>query len=144
MNIGWHQRNKMPKTSDIQHRVAWHLKHQRVCKCRPIPKGVLAVMSLRDRIRYANSILPGTPAADGAEDPRWQAIIAISEYIESSPEGLWQFTERWGTCPQEDLRNAIATCLLEHLLEHHFKLIFPRVRRLAKANGLFADTFSRC
>jgi hypothetical protein len=66
------------------------------------------------------------------------------EKIESDPQAIWPFVARWGSHPQADLRAAIATCLLEHLLEYHFKMIFPRVRRIAKAKELFADTFARC
>jgi hypothetical protein len=47
----------------------------------------------------------------------------------------------WG---QADVRSAIACCLLEHLLEHHFDALFPRVRRAALASPRFADTFSSC
>jgi len=42
------------------------------------------------------------------------------------------------------LRTAISTCLLEHLLESHFKLIFPRVEKLVKSNKNFANTFLMC
>jgi hypothetical protein len=101
-------------------------------------------MSLQDCIRRADSILPGIPAPEGEEDPRWQAILEIENYVETNPEEIWPFVVRWGSHPQEDLRNAIATCLLEHLLEIHFELIFPRVREAAEADALFADTFCRC
>jgi hypothetical protein len=101
-------------------------------------------MSLLERIAYADSILPGTPAPDGEQDPRWSAIIAIGDHIASGPGPIWEFVARWGTHPQDDLRMAIATCLLEHLLQYHFDLVFPRVRALAEANALFADTFSQC
>lgn len=101
-------------------------------------------MPVMELIRQAEGMLPGTPAPDGEDDPRWQAIIAIGEYIETHPEEIWSFVARWGTSAQEDLRAAIATCLLEHLLEHHFELIFPRVEQSAEADRMFADTFSRC
>jgi hypothetical protein len=39
---------------------------------------------------------------------------------------------------------AVSCCLLEHLLEHHFELLFPRVRRAALKSPRFADTFSSC
>ena len=100
-------------------------------------------MSLFDAIREAEAILPGEPVEDGI-DPRWQAIIRIGEHIESDPEPVWQFVRRWGSHPQEDLRNAIATCLLEHLLEHHFAIYFPQVEEVALGEPLFADTFLRC
>ena len=77
-------------------------------------------------IARAESILPGVEAPDGVEeDPRWQAIIDIENHIESAPEPIWRFICRWGSHPDEDLRSAIATCLLEHLLEYHFQASFP-------------------
>jgi hypothetical protein len=101
-------------------------------------------MSVSELVRDAEAILPGTPAPSGADDPRWQAIIAIGEYVESHPEEVWSFVARWGTNTEADLRDAVATCLLEHLLAHHFELIFPRVEELTKTDRMFADTFSRC
>jgi hypothetical protein len=101
-------------------------------------------MSVNKAIDNAEAILPGQQAAEGEEDPRWQAIIAIGRFVEADPEPVWSFVERWGAHPDDDLRSAIATCVLEHLLEHHFDLIFPRIDRLARSNASFADTVSRC
>ncbi|HWE96868.1 MAG TPA: hypothetical protein VG269_23105 [Tepidisphaeraceae bacterium] len=97
---------------------------------------------VRRVILRANRVLPGKPAPDGRRDPRWQAIIHVGEFIESQPDAVWEFTLRWGKHPQADLRSAIATCLLEHLLEHHYQLIFPRVAAAAKSSRRFADTLS--
>lgn len=94
-------------------------------------------------IQFANSILPGIPI-EKSPDPRWQAIIAVGEYIRTEPDSVWQFTLRWADHPQEDLRDAIATCLLEHLLEYHFEKYFPLVEEISSKNLLFADTFLRC
>jgi hypothetical protein len=101
-------------------------------------------MSVRKAILRAEKILPGIAAPEGETDVRWQRIIDIGEYIGSEPDAIWHFVARWGTHENDDLRAAIATCLLEHLLEHHFEALFPRVERLATENRLFADTFSRC
>ncbi len=104
-------------------------------------------MGIAEAIRQADALLPGAPTDEG-QDPRWQAIIAVSEYIWSGPEeaveAVWGFTRRWGAHPQQDLRTAIATCLLEHLLEYHFTAFFPRVEELALTAPLFGDTFERC
>ena len=99
-------------------------------------------LALQRRIEAAERLLPGTPAPEDTEDPRWQAIIAVGDYAESHPEEVWRFVQRWGINAQDDLRMAIATCLLEHLLEYHFDLIFPRVMKLTQSDPLFADTFS--
>ncbi len=101
--------------------------------------------TIEDAIRRAEEILPGgAPSPDGELDARWQAVIAVGEHVETDPEEVWAFVERWGAHADEDLRAAIATCLLEHLLAHDFDAFFPRVRRAARASRLFADTFSRC
>jgi hypothetical protein len=100
-------------------------------------------MGVRQAIRDANACLLGEPATVG-QDPRWHAIIAVAEYVETEPELIWEFIRHWGGHPQEDLRNAIATCLLEHLLEHHFVTFFARVEQAAWTHTLFGDMFLRC
>ena len=101
-------------------------------------------MSVYDAIAKAEAVLPGHAAPEGEIDPRWQAIIAIGEFIETERDAVWSFIIRWGGHPDEDLRTAIATCLLEHLLEHHFDNFIARVEQHARADGLFADMVSRC
>lgn len=101
-------------------------------------------MSVQKAIRLADQILPGVPAPEGEKDARWQRIIEIGLYIDTDPEVIWEFVVRWGCHQDEDLRTAIATCLLEHLLEHHFEMIFPQVERLVATDSLFADTFAHC
>jgi hypothetical protein len=100
-------------------------------------------VGVQDAIREAETVLPGEPVDEGT-DPRWQAIIRIGEYVESYPEPVWRFIRRWGKHAQEDLRTAVATCLLEHLLEFHFETYFPHVEETALADPLFADTFLQC
>ena len=39
---------------------------------------------------------------------------------------------------------AIATCLLEHLLEHHFDAFIIRVEDRARGDALFARTVRSC
>ncbi len=97
-------------------------------------------MSVTDAISKANALLPETPAPDGEEDPRWQAIIDVAEYVESNPEEVWQFIVQWGSHSQEDLRTAVACCLLEEVLTYHFDLVFPRVESATARHPLFADT----
>lgn len=94
-----------------------------------------------DAVEWANGVLPGTGENDAL---RWPAVIAVCEYVETNAEEVWDFIVRWGDHEDDDLRDAIASCGLEHLLEYHFSLIFPRVEELAKSNPLFATTFARC
>lgn len=101
-------------------------------------------MSVHDVIRQAEGLLPGEPAAEDQTDPRWQAIISVEEYIETEPDAVWEFIRVWGDHPQEDLRLAVATCLLEHLLEYHFAAYFPKVEQLSASSPFFAETFLTC
>ncbi|MDC0935541.1 hypothetical protein OAS39_04580 [Pirellulales bacterium] len=99
-------------------------------------------MTASEAISAANALLPG-PGDDNL-DGRWQAIIKIGEYIESEPEAVWTFVQCWGGHDIEDVRDAVATLLLEHLLEHHFARIMPRVLRAVEGDPMFADMFCRC
>jgi hypothetical protein len=106
-------------------------------------KSFQANRPLRKAIQKANEILPGQKRPEGETDPRWQAVIAVSLFSDSDPEEVWDFAYQWGQSSDEDLRSAIATCILEHLLGNHFDLIFPRVERAVKSSPEFADTFRR-
>jgi len=64
--------------------------------------------------------------------------------VETDPEDLWPFTLRWGSHTDADLRTAIATCLLEHLLEHHFDTLIARVETAAMTSPEFAQTVLAC
>ena len=99
---------------------------------------------LEEAVRRAEQLLPGKPASDGAIDDRWQAIIAVGYFVDSEPETVWRFVERWGGHEDPDLRTAIAKCLLQHLLEHHTNAILPRARAAADRDARFADTLRRC
>jgi len=101
-------------------------------------------MTAQEAIEAAEQLLPGRAAPEGEEDPRWQAIIVIGEFVEKEPEAIWSFVLRWGSHEDEDLRAAVATLLLEHLLEYHFDIIFPRVEAAARCNKWFGKTTTQC
>ncbi len=78
-------------------------------------------------------------------DTRWQGAILLGEFCEAAPETIWPAVIRWGSTPDEDMRPAIATCVLEHILEHHFAWFFDRCRELINTgNSAFTDTLSQC
>jgi len=82
---------------------------------------------------------------DADNDCRWQAIIVVGEFLQENPEAVWQVICEYGISEDFDMRVAIAIVLLEHLLEDHFDIYFPRVKK--KIEGgliLMADTLSRC
>ena len=101
-------------------------------------------MTVEQVIEEAERRLPGVAAPEGAEDPRWQALIRVGEFIESDPERVWAFVRRWGSAPDPDLRSGVAVCLLEHLLQHHFLRIFPRVVEAVRTDPAFAGCFLMC
>jgi hypothetical protein len=82
---------------------------------------------------------------DSSNDCRWQAIIVVGEFIEENPEGVWDVICEYGVSDDEDMRAAVATVLLEHLLQYHFWVYFPRLKEKIKGgSSLLADTLSRC
>jgi len=101
-------------------------------------------MTVRQAIAKAEMILPGRPAPEGENDPRWQAIIAIGEFIENEPDAVWTFVKRWGRYRSKDLQAAVATVLLEHLLQHHFEKLFNLVENETTKSKDFAYMFSIC
>jgi hypothetical protein len=101
-------------------------------------------MGVNEAIATAETILPGGAAADNEQDPRWQAIIDVAEHIETDPEPIWAFALRWGSFADEDLQAAIATCVVEHLLEHHFDRFIGRVEEAVLADTRFAKTVALC
>jgi len=101
-------------------------------------------MTVAQAILKAERVLPGKEALEGELDPRWQAIIDVAEHIQERPDEVWRFTRKWGAHSNEDLRTAVAACLLEHLLEHHFDRLFPLVAEACRKSRRFAHTFNRC
>ncbi len=101
-------------------------------------------MTVAEAIAVADQLLPGVLAPDGEVDPRWQAIIEMGHFVKEEPETIWPFVLKWGSHEDKDVQAAIATCLLEDLLEHHFDLIIARVEVASKANVCFAATTKMC
>jgi hypothetical protein len=101
-------------------------------------------MNVKQAIEAAERLLPGMGAPAGGIDPRWQAVIRISEFIESDPQPVWEFVSRWGSDADHDVRMAVATCLLEHLLESRFEFCFADMASLAQRDRLFAATVRGC
>ena len=94
--------------------------------------------TVHDVIAEAERILPGREAKS-ANCPRWQVIIAVGEFIESDPIPVCDFALKWARRRGRDLRSAIYCCLTEHLLEHHFDLVLPRMREAARDDARVAE-----
>jgi hypothetical protein len=121
---------------------------------------MVATSAVHERLRalfhMRKQIAAGTPPdtflplahalmSDVDNDCRWQALIVIGEAAEATPERVWQVVEEFGASDDPDMRAGIACVLLEHLLEHHFAVYFPKVQeRVESGDQAFADTFSTC
>jgi hypothetical protein len=79
------------------------------------------------------------------EGRRWAAAAELSEFTKKAPEALWPIILKHGASGDADLRQAVATCLLEHVLEYHFAHYFPLLEiEIKKGNANLRDTFSSC
>jgi hypothetical protein len=79
------------------------------------------------------------------EKVRWNAAVAAGELIAVRPLDVWSIVKKYGSIDNPDLRTAVATCILEHLLEHHFDDFFPLLdREIESGNHLLGETFSQC
>ena len=102
------------------------------------------MITVDEAIAQANSILPHKAAPEGKIDLRWQAIIGVGEFVNTSPMPVWDFVQKWAAYPDSDLQSALATCLLEHLLESHFSFMFPLVEHAARNDPAIARLVSQC
>jgi hypothetical protein len=106
--------------------------------------GRAKTVRVEEAIAAADVVLRGHAAPEGETDPRWQAIIAVAEFITTDPEPVWLFALKWGRSQDEDLRAAIGTCVLEHLLEHHFDRYVAKMEAAVLADAHFAATTAMC
>jgi hypothetical protein len=82
---------------------------------------------------------------DRSNECRWQALIVVSNFVESDPEDVWRIILKFGNSNDEDMRIAVGVVLLEDLLHSHFQEYFPRVKKLLQdGDHRFADTLSHC
>lgn len=83
--------------------------------------------------------------ARGDEASVWKAAEALGEYAEANPEMIWPLVVKHGSSDNAEVRAAIATCVLEHILECHFERYFPMVEAIVRnGNRCFAETFLTC
>ena len=102
------------------------------------------MFTAHDAIKQAEPVLAVPNVSEDGLDSHWQAIIRVAEFAETEPDLLWAFALKWGFSPDPELCQAVAACLLEHLLQFHFTYLFPKVAAAAREDQLFADTFLRC
>jgi len=56
INSQWQQAHRMPKNPSLDHRIAWHLQHQKNCNCRSIPEKLLIEIHKRKSNPQINGI----------------------------------------------------------------------------------------
>ena len=82
---------------------------------------------------------------DSDNNCRWQSIIIVGEFIEKMPEKVWDVILKYGNSQDEDMRNAIATILLEHLFEFDFNQYFAKLKNeIRNGNVQLIDTLKGC
>jgi hypothetical protein len=83
--------------------------------------------------------------ASGDEAKLWEGAALLGEFASAEPEAIWPIVLRFASSDDAEIRMAIACCVLEHILEHHFEPYFAESQRLiAAGNPQFAATFSSC
>jgi hypothetical protein len=82
----------------------------------------------------ATDLLPDTD-----NDCRWQAAIVIGEFIDTAPDKVWDVIVEHSDSNDADLRTAVGTVLLEHLLQRHGARFRPLVDQLAHRSPRFAE-----
>ena len=85
-----------------------------------------------------------THLASRIERRRWQAAIALGELAATVPGLIWPLVLKHGSRRHADVRMAVATCVLDHILEYHFDAYFPRVAKASTRSPWFRDTFRSC
>lgn len=82
---------------------------------------------------------------DRSPEVRWGGFQLLRTFVEASPEELWPLAVYWGSVKDRSIRAGVACFVLEHLLEYHFSLFFPRVLALIDGgNAEFAYTTACC
>jgi len=75
----------------------------------------------------------------------WEAAIGLEELIDSHPLEVWSIAKEYGSIKTRERQEAVATCILEHLLEKKFELIFPLLtKEVTTGNKTLGLTFLMC
>jgi hypothetical protein len=84
-------------------------------------------------------------ASDEDRDIQSMAIYMIGLCVNDCPAQVWPLILKHGSVQDEETRAVVAACLLEHLLERHFKEYFPKVEyEIRGGNQAFVSTLSGC
>jgi len=106
---------------------------------------LLALLVMRRQIQERGATLEYLELArilieDESNDCRWQAMIVIGEFIPSHPDTVWEVVAKHGVSDDQDMQMAVATVLLEHLIDHFPAEFRRRADELAAQSNRFAET----
>jgi len=74
------------------------------------------------------------------ESERWSAAEAGGRLLASRSRAVWNLVVTHGVSANEDVRAAVATCMLEHLLEERFDEFFPLLEAEIRSGKSFWAT----
>jgi|GEM_PF-3581586 len=75
----------------------------------------------------------------------WKGAADLCNYVIDQPELIWDRVVKYGSRNNEELQQAIALCVLEHIFQFHFKEYFPKAKKiLLSGNKRFWETFCQC
>jgi len=123
VNAQWHARHPMPRTATPEHKLAWHLGHQRHCGCRPIPARLASLTgsgpspgSLRGR----NALRRLLSGGDRRSIARSKHVLAL---VRATPERVSELASLAGD--SDWLVSMRAIDLLEKVAHEHADRVQP-------------------
>lgn len=76
---------------------------------------------------------------------RWKILTLLGNYSEQYPNILWPIIIKWGQSNISDIRNGIACCVLEHVLQYHKSKYIKRINKIViEGSWYMKDTLDRC
>lgn len=100
-----------------------------------------------NNIAFASPDLLQLNADLGSNDERriWNAAEIMGEYAEHHPSAIWCLTLIHASSADTEVRQAIATCVLEHILEYHFDTFFDLIENAIQGGDeRLRDTLKIC
>jgi hypothetical protein len=99
----------------------------------------------RNGVRDQYLPLARSLVADPDDPCRWQALMVVGQFAERRASAVWPVVLEHGASASADTRSAVATTLLEPILEHHYEKYFPVLKAAVEGgDARLTDTLRRC
>lgn len=94
----------------------------------------------------SDELLEIDDALSSTDDGRiWKGAELLGEHAEHNPDAIWSLVVKHGSATSPEVREAIATCVLEHILEHHFEPYFSDIEsRVNAGDNSLLQTLALC